>query len=102
MITPGGSEAVGPGEPRPTGYALLSFWAKRLESEGAKKVWEAIREAHPNRLTAPQIGEWTEMSTSGGSWGRAMKELRARGMVDGAGSPRAFGMTSDLAAAAGI
>ena len=100
-ITPAGLAVVPPVPPRPTGPELLDYWRGKLENSGAVAIWDCLVQWHPERPTAGDIGAYTGLSTTGGSWGRSMKELRQRGMMSSDGSPRRYGLDPDMASAAG-
>lgn len=83
-IRPAGRELVGEPEPRPRGAALLDYWCERLQNRAAASMLQVLANRGP--IDKGDLAEAAGVAPTGGTWGRAMKELRARGLIVGRGS----------------
>lgn len=65
-ITDAGLEALGEYVPLPTGPALQEYWKTQLgPASGAARMLDILCEVHPESISAAELAERAEMSTSG-------------------------------------
>lgn len=82
VITDAGVKALGDFDPLPTGEALQVYWLNELGG-GAARMLECLIHAHPNSMTADELGEAAELSAGSGTFGTYLGKLRTLELVEG-------------------
>lgn len=79
-ITKSGLAALGNFAPLPTGAALIEYWSnRRPRCEGM--ILEYVASRYPKRLDKTVVAEATAYSPTSGSFGQAIANLRALGLI---------------------
>ena len=81
-ITGAGEEELGAFDPLPTGRRLLNYWLDELGG-GAARMLEVLATAHPETMTAAELGGLANISPGSGTFGTYLARLRTLELVSG-------------------
>jgi hypothetical protein len=87
-ITPDGLKALGDFAPLPTGRDLHHYWIRRL-GKAPGTMLRILIDAHPGRLTKPELSDLSGYSITSSSFHNAVSELRTLQLIEGRGDLRA-------------
>lgn len=82
LTTPGVEQApngVGAGAPSP--QALAEMWGRKLKA-GARRMLDALLQAHPDGLTREELAERSEISKGSGTFSDYLSSLRRNGLAE--------------------
>jgi uncharacterized protein len=82
-ITKDGLRALGSYEPLPTGRDLQDHWLSVLGSSGAARMLRCLANAYPKAVSAAQLGEVAEISSSSGTFATYLGKLRSLELIEG-------------------
>lgn len=82
FFTAVGSKAIGTVAPLPKGKALLGYWCEKV-GVCAGTLLETLAAEYPKSVDRDDLAEVNGYSPNSGSFGSALAELRALGLVVG-------------------
>lgn len=84
-LTGAGINALGSYERLPAGRELYEYWLGKFGNSGKARILRVLFENYPKPLSRDKVGEIAKISSTSGSFGTYLGELRTLELVDGPG-----------------